>query len=506
MPIGPYPDFSTCVTAMQNKGHSQESAKNICGKMEQQAQANIAAAVALPTPPATPAVKSADINNKLYVKAFLLDDSLNINKWRVTRESIDKNINSFIGKPLVLTEEFDHPSPGDGQPESLNHWLAYQESYRVGSIIDITTKPNPVNNSTIYYAIIEVTDPDLKQSLRDNTVPLYVSPALAELVPNSIAASRQIPSAGGDIIANWTGVHLAIVSEPAFGVKKAIINEQCGGDQKACLLQLRKAHVDHHGVGKCGFCVKKALQKYRILQNLAQKLANDAASGNVTSQNTSHSSQTTQNMAGNYRKMSQLESTNDSLSTTLPAAQPPQQQQQQEHQQEVEKVERPNTIQNPTKMAVQPPQPTTLSELTQTVQNLRHENELLRMKNEELSNINGTIGERIAAIELERRREHIERIITPDIIRDDKARLEKIKYFVGTTIPLNEIEQLYKDIKVITRKASANLRAGGRVPYGISMGSSGVASAAQQQPSVTVDEETGMTPLQKQLAVLRGGP
>jgi hypothetical protein len=213
-------------------------------------------------------------------------------------------------------------------------------------------------------------------------------------------------------------------------------------------------------------------------------------------------------MAGNYRKMSQLESTNDSLSTTLPGAQPPQQQQQQqqEHQQEVEKVERPNTIQNPTKMAVQPPQPTTLSELTQTVQNLRHENELLRMKNEELSNINGTIGERIAAIELERRREHIERIITPDIIRDDKARLEKIKYFVGTTIPLNEIEQLYKDIKVITRKASANLRAGGRVPYGISMGSSGVASAAQQQPSVTVDEETGLTPLQKQLAVLRGGP
>lgn len=36
MPIGPYKDFSTCVTAMQNKGHSKESARKICGKMEQE--------------------------------------------------------------------------------------------------------------------------------------------------------------------------------------------------------------------------------------------------------------------------------------------------------------------------------------------------------------------------------------------------------------------------------------------------------------------------------------
>jgi hypothetical protein len=507
MPIGPYPDFSTCVTAMQNKGHSQDSAKRICGSMEKQMTA---AAANASTTTATTATTISTTGDKLFVKAFLLDDSLNINKWRVTHDSIQKNINSFIGKPLVLTEQFDHPSPSQNQPESLNHWLAYQESFRVGSIIDITTKPNPVTNSTVYYAIIEVTDPDLKQSLKNNTVPLYVSPALAELVPNPAAAAagnRTISDSEGDTIANWTGVHLAIVSEPAFGIKKAVINEQCGGNEQGCLLQLRKAHVNHHGIGKCGFCVKKALQKYRILQNLAQKVAKDAASGNVTSQNTSHSSQQTSNLAGNYRKMSQLEQTTDSSAAATLQQQPLST----ESPQETVAVEKVELQQRPlTKAPIQQQPPTIGStnviEMTQTIQNLRHENELLRTKLEEVSNVKDTLGERIAAIELERRREHIERIISPDVIRDEKQRFEKIKYFTATSIPLDQIEQLYKDIKVTLRKASANQRAGGRVPYGVSMGSGGVVSPASQQQSVTIDEETGLTPLQKQLAVLSGGP
>src|SRR6266496_4946467 len=226
MPIGPYKDFATCVTAMQNKGKSADAAKRICGAMEQQSASKVA-------------VFLDPSKSKLYVKAFLLDTSLNLNKWRVTKDSVDQNINSFIGKPLVLTEKFDHPSPnndgGGGEPESLNHWLSYQEPFRVGTIIDIVTKPNPVFDSTIYYAIIEIQDDNLKQSLRDNTVPVYVSPGIAELIP---ASSPALPSSAKariingefvDEVANWTGVHLAIVDEPAFGIKKAVISDQCGG-------------------------------------------------------------------------------------------------------------------------------------------------------------------------------------------------------------------------------------------------------------------------------------
>lgn len=34
MPLGPYKDFAACVVAQQNKGHSAESARKICGEIE----------------------------------------------------------------------------------------------------------------------------------------------------------------------------------------------------------------------------------------------------------------------------------------------------------------------------------------------------------------------------------------------------------------------------------------------------------------------------------------
>lgn len=38
MPIGPYKDFDACVSAQKRKGKSDESAKKICGAIEQRAK------------------------------------------------------------------------------------------------------------------------------------------------------------------------------------------------------------------------------------------------------------------------------------------------------------------------------------------------------------------------------------------------------------------------------------------------------------------------------------
>ena len=35
MPLGPYKDFTACLIAQRNKGHSSESAHKICGALEQ---------------------------------------------------------------------------------------------------------------------------------------------------------------------------------------------------------------------------------------------------------------------------------------------------------------------------------------------------------------------------------------------------------------------------------------------------------------------------------------
>ena len=182
------------------------------------------------------------ITASLYLKAFLLDSSININEWGVTPSSLKKNINTFIGKPLVLTEDYSHPVPK--QADSLAHWLSYQEDYRIGTIVDVVPK------DSAYYALIEVTDPDAKKAIEGGAIPNYVSPAIAQTLDGSPAEAMK----------EWTGVHLAIVDEPAFTVKKATITASCGGDSEQCLLQLRKAKIEKTGIRHgCGFCNYKAL-------------------------------------------------------------------------------------------------------------------------------------------------------------------------------------------------------------------------------------------------------
>jgi len=130
----------------------------------------------------------------------------------------------------------------------VDHWLQYQEIYRVGSIIDITEKKGT------YFAIIEITDPAAKDAFKNNDVPLFVSPAIAQLDPS------EDPS----YITNWTGVHLAIVSEPAYTIKKALVTGQCRGETERCVLQLRQAAIENNRIPRlgCGFCRTGALARY----------------------------------------------------------------------------------------------------------------------------------------------------------------------------------------------------------------------------------------------------
>ena len=455
MPIGPYETFGECVGAQKRKGKSDESARNICGAMERDA-AKVASLEKLPERG----------NNHFLVRAFLLDPSLNINKWAVTEESIDRNINSFIGKPLVLTENYDHPG---GEIESLSHWLAYQETFRVGTITEIVTRKNPGTGSTAYHAIIEITDEDVKADIRNNNMPLYVSPAIAEPIDSHMADAQ------GQQISHWQGIHLAIVDQPAFGIKKAVISDICEGGKRGCLLQLRKAHIMTHGLTNCGFCRKGALTKYHQLVASYQLSTSHSRNSSANSQYT----------------MSQLEP----MDSTAPndATKP------------IEKVEEPFTPPQ-TKQAVNPPPsntPTNIRDLLNENQKLLHELELRDLKINELTEAHSTVQERIAALELRDRRKDIERIITPDVIKDDKQRLEKIKYFVGTTIPINEIESLYQDLKVTIKKANVQGKGGARVPYGVTSNLS--ATSTNTSSNNMIDEDTGLTPLQKQLAVLRGG-
>ena len=225
MPIGPFKDFQECVNAQVSKGKDNESAKKICGAMEKQAATT----------------EIIEDNGKFFLKAFLLDSSLNANSWGVDPTTLDQNINTYIGKPLVLQDDFQHPDSGDS---NYDHHMAYQDKFRIGNIIDI------VNKDSIYSAIIEVTDNAAKEAFKKGDLPLYVSPQLFH-----DAVGKEPDTA----TKTWRGTHLAIVKEPAFGVMKARVEGQCSGSPNQCLAQLKRASVEKT---KCN-CIKKAISNYK---------------------------------------------------------------------------------------------------------------------------------------------------------------------------------------------------------------------------------------------------
>lgn len=184
-------------------------------------------------------------NGDLYLRAFLLDASKNENGWKVDSASIDQNIESFVGMPLVLTQEYDHPKWIEG---GLIENVKSQLRYAIGQITKI------LKTGSIRDAIIKITDPIARAAIENNDIPLFTSPRLAHDPDDPI-----------DRIKNWLGLHLAIVDKPAFG-DKAAVKGACYGAAAECHIALKEAKKED-----CGFCVKTTLLK---LVNIADASIN----------------------------------------------------------------------------------------------------------------------------------------------------------------------------------------------------------------------------------------
>lgn len=177
-------------------------------------------------------------DGKLFLKAFSIDATKNVNGWKVTSASIPKNIKSGIGAPLVLDQNYDHPEWLDGK--SLIDNARYQERFRIGTITDVQEKDG------VWDAIVEVTDPLAKEAIEKEEIPFYVSPRLL------YNPDTQNP----ENLEEWVLFHLAVVDKPAFG-SKAAFKGLCYGDGEQCKVALASAKTEEN----CGFCVKTALLK-----------------------------------------------------------------------------------------------------------------------------------------------------------------------------------------------------------------------------------------------------
>ena len=190
--------------------------------------------------------------DKLFIKFFLLDSSINMNSWGVTRQAMLNGLNTFIGKPFVLTPDYGHPTAVDG-----DDLLVQQEKFRVGDIIDIGVEPRTGKA----FGIAEITNQEAKDILKNGTIN-FVSPSIV-FNGGSEVTDRE----GNNIITEFEGAHVAGVAEPAYGIDKAEIKGKCIGSKESCELTLQKVEAK---VSPCGnyLTVKKAGRKKKDAEDI----------------------------------------------------------------------------------------------------------------------------------------------------------------------------------------------------------------------------------------------
>lgn len=186
-------------------------------------------------------------DDKYFIKFFLLDASLNLNRWGVTEKALRSHLNSFIGKPFVLTPDFDHPTA-----ESGDDLMVQQEKYRVGDIIQVGIE----KRTGKAWGLAEITNPKAAEILKRGDVN-FVSPSI--VFDNINEEYRD----GNSIITSFEAAHVAAVKDPAYGVDKAEIKGKCAGGSQTCLAQLSRVQASR---SKCGrFTTIKAGKKEFII-------------------------------------------------------------------------------------------------------------------------------------------------------------------------------------------------------------------------------------------------
>ncbi len=193
--------------------------------------------------------------DKYFVKFFLLDATLNLNHWGVTRESLEANLDTFIGKPFVLTPEFNHPEAVDG-----DNLLVEQEKFRVGDIIKVGIEPRTGKA----YGVAEITNESAKDILKNGEVS-FVSPSI---VFNN---NDELDVQGNAIIESWEGAHVAAVKDPAYTVNKAQIKGKCSGSEGVCMSNLSKVEASLKNYEKASCNCKSAGHPEDNLPNVKSK-------------------------------------------------------------------------------------------------------------------------------------------------------------------------------------------------------------------------------------------
>jgi hypothetical protein len=175
--------------------------------------------------------------NSKFAKYYLLDShDINGNGWGVTEPSIEKNINSFIGMPFVVTakewipdseyeDQYDHPYVPTNNLKAI---FAHQDKFRVADIVKVAK-----DEDGKWYAMLK-----RNPKYAHLKLPPFCSPAIYQIDPHEPEGQ----------ITKWIGLHLAgLDRDPAYGPRVALFKGECTGPMGACSHQFKMGKLKKAG-------------------------------------------------------------------------------------------------------------------------------------------------------------------------------------------------------------------------------------------------------------------
>ncbi len=165
-------------------------------------------------------------SGKHYVKVFLIDDSMSLNKWGVTTDAIMDGLRSFIGRPVLGPpgDPNEHgtykDAAGDLQSFSPAELAAYEQSHKVGTIIE-------VGQAQDAFGIVEITDDAAWEGIKSGAW-MWVSPQIR------VDTNNVTQSGGLELVKSFLGRHLAFVARPAFGSQARVKGTCVSPDVRTC--------------------------------------------------------------------------------------------------------------------------------------------------------------------------------------------------------------------------------------------------------------------------------
>lgn len=376
-------------------------------------------------------------NGKLFLKTFLIDDTLNKLGWKMDPNYIDKYINTAIGRPAILNQihfhplEFNHIKSG-----SIASYIQAQEPYRIGTIKQLFPSSIPHN----YSALIEITDPRIVKAYEDGSlkIPKYVSPAVYELNPS--LTNKEIQ--------DYEFLHLAFVDEPAYGTVKANVKGDCHGTEQTCMNHLAQAAI----VSECNFCPVSELNKFTNTLDLSTSNSNTGI--------TTDSSHIRSNPKQDYSHMTELNTSENKTQIDAPTSQQPSQTQEVKAVANTPVIETNKEAEIRSPIKVQTPQTQTQAQETEVTKQQQTESKPEELKvqvsaSEELKQQLDILSKELAELKADKlnrekaeaehkehtKRELIEKYVTPDSCNgNEEDRERRIKAFMSMDIPIAELE------------------------------------------------------------------